>query len=475
MKKFTLLLILLHCFLKTSAQNTFEKVIDTLGNSGATCIQETFDGGYIFCGSTTVGGNRILINKIDSIGTIEWVKQYSATGSENVTYIEQTPDSGYIVNGSYNIGPNTKSWLLKLDANGDTLWTKTFSVGVGATEPPENNSMAVFNNSIYGLIGNYQTTFPIASYASFMSVLNNGILLSAKLYGTTAYGTGASAINQTNDGFIIGGSQLNANGVSTDCYLVRTDPYGDTLWTRTFNFSNSEVIKSVKKTPDGGLIAGGLFFNPSSLEYNILILKTDSLGDTLWSKQYWQNFSENIYGMEQTSDGGYVITGYTTTPLGQTAALMLLKTDSVGNIEWTKLYGSGNQLSLGTYIKQTKDRGFIICGLNNNVGNGGTYLIKTDSLGNVLTGLDVPELNNQISLLVYPNPVSEEITVKAKNIVSKNALLAIYNITGKCVYNSIIQNNETTTIDVKCLANGIYMMQVTSEDSRLSRKIVVSR
>lgn len=475
MKKITLLLIILHCFLKSSAQNTFEKVIDTLGNSGATCIQETFDGGYIFCGSTTIGGNSILINKIDSIGTIEWIKQYTATGSDNVAYIEQTIDSGYIVNGSYNIGPNTKSWVLKLDTNGDTLWTKTFAAGVGATQPPENNSMAVFNSSIYGLTADYKSPFPISTYASFISLLNNGVPIATKLYGTTAYSTGVSSINKTNNGFIIGGGYANNSSGAGDCYLIRTDPYGDTLWTRTYDNANLDYVRAVQQTKDGGFIAGGLFFNSTSMDYNILLLKTDSTGDILWSKQYWQNFPENIYGIQQTSDGGYIITGYTTAPLGQSASLMLLKTDTVGNIQWTRLYGGGAQSVLGTYVKQTKDGGFIICGLNNNVGSGGTYLIKTDTLGNVLTGLDEPELNNQVNLLVYPNPAYEEITVKAKNIVSKNAMLAIYNITGKCVYNDSIQNNEATTIDVKCLVNGIYMLQLTSDESRLSKKIVISR
>lgn len=470
-----LLMLFTFYFYSTKAQNTFEKVIDTLGNAGALCIQETLDGGYIFCGSSYVGGNHILINKIDSVGTIEWVKPYVGTSSDNAVYIEQTIDSGYIVNGSYGIGPNTKSWLLKLDANGDTLWTKTFSAGVGATQPSENNSMAVYNNAIFGMAGYYKTPlFPISSYAFFISTLNTGNLLATRLYDTTAYGTGASAINKTNTGFIIGGGY----GLSTgggDSYLINANPYGDTIWTKRYdivNSSNVEFIKAVEQTSDYGFILGGLFFNSSSMDYNIFLVKTDSIGDTLWTKLFWQNFPENIYSLQQTSDGGFIFTGITTDSLSQVNALFLTKTDATGNIEWKKLFGTGSQLVVGAYVKQTKDGGYIVCGLNNNVSNYGTYIIKTDSIGNVLTGLENPEHNNQITFLIYPNPAHDVISVKTKNLTNKNNLIYIYNIMGKCVYKENIHNNELTKIDIYDYAAGIYSV-VLKTDKEIVTKIIV--
>ncbi|MCC7513366.1 MAG: hypothetical protein IT212_01565, partial [Bacteroidia bacterium] len=99
-----ILIIVLLSSLKAKAQNTFEKIIDTLGSAGAYSIQETFDGGYVFCGGSIYNGNDVCIVKLDSAGTIEWAKIYSGPSMEGANYIEQTPDSGYMVNAVYDIG-----------------------------------------------------------------------------------------------------------------------------------------------------------------------------------------------------------------------------------------------------------------------------------------------------------------------------------------------------------------------------------
>ena len=91
------------------SQNTFEKVIDTLGSAGALCIQETFDGGYVYCGTSSLNGNDVMIVKLDSIGIIEWVKTYSGPGIEGAMYMEQLTDSGYMVNAVYDAGLFSKS------------------------------------------------------------------------------------------------------------------------------------------------------------------------------------------------------------------------------------------------------------------------------------------------------------------------------------------------------------------------------
>jgi hypothetical protein len=334
--------------------------------------------------------------------------------------------------------------------------------------------MASYNNAIYGLTGYFKTPFPIKVHAYFIGTLSNGILLTTKLYDTTAYASSGSAINKTNNGFIIGGDYIDTGGIATDFYLIRTNAYGDTLWTKTYDITQAEVIRAVEQTTDGGFIAGGLIFNSSSMNYNIALIKTNGSGDTLWTKFYWQNYTQLISSIQQTSDGGFVLVGVTQDSIStQISHLLLMKTDAVGNLQWQKLYGGGIQLVRGNYVKQTKDGGYIICGLNNNANPYGTYLIKTDSMGNVLTGLDEPELNNRINLMVFPNPANEVITVWAKNIISKKSTLAIYNLTGQCVYNDKIANNETKKIDVKEFAAGIYTLMLTSGNERMVKKIAV--
>ncbi|MBL0342531.1 MAG: hypothetical protein IPP71_17500 [Bacteroidetes bacterium] len=95
---------------------------------------------------------------MDSVGNIQWAKNYTGPAIEFATEIEQLPDSTYIVNGTYSAGNNCKSWLIALDTSGDSLWSQLFSAGPGSTNVDYNNSMAVLNSSIVGLTGFYNPT-----------------------------------------------------------------------------------------------------------------------------------------------------------------------------------------------------------------------------------------------------------------------------------------------------------------------------
>ena len=248
MKKIALFITLLFCNTTLFAQNTFEKIIDTLGSGGANCIQETYDGGYIYGGVCSLNGNDAIIVKLDSIGTIEWVKTYSGPSIEGVLYLEQIPDSGYMVNALYDGGANSKSWLLRLDANGDTLWTKTFSVGIGPTLPPQQNSMASVNNVIYGLSG-YYIPPSFMPDIFFISVTGNGFLLSSKVY-TTPFSSDGGSIWKTHDGGFIMAGEIGTPSFHSDIYMIRTNTYGDTLWTKSYDLSYHEVAQDIKQTND---------------------------------------------------------------------------------------------------------------------------------------------------------------------------------------------------------------------------------
>ena len=181
-----ILFIILLNTIKVQAQNTFEKIIDTSGSAGAYSIQETFDGGYVFTGTNSVNGGEVLVTKLDSIGTIEWVKTFDGPDAEGGTYIEQLPDSGYIVNALYDGGLYSKSWLLRLDVNGDSLWAKVFSAGIGATNVYFGNSLAMLYSAIYGLTGFFTATSATNGSAYFIGALSNGLLIANKVYNYSA-------------------------------------------------------------------------------------------------------------------------------------------------------------------------------------------------------------------------------------------------------------------------------------------------
>jgi hypothetical protein len=119
-------------------------------------------------------------------------------------------------------------------------------------------------------------------------------------------------------------------------------------------------------------------------EPNIFIMKTDPLGDSLWTKTYGGVGFDNGSMIIETSGNCLVVVGSTDSYGAGAFDLYLIKTDSVGNVLWTKTYGgSGNDF--GNCVQETSDGGFIVCGYTGSFGTGAdAYLIKTDSLGDTL-------------------------------------------------------------------------------------------
>ena len=173
-------------------------------------------------------------------------------------------------------------------------------------------------------------------------------------------------VKQTLDGgFILGGS-YNIGDDKTVAYLIKTEPGGDIVWTR--KYEGYDKIKDIHQTLDGGYV-----FTGNTGPY-IWLIKTDERGNPLWFKGYGYGYGESV---EQTSDGGYLVAGwYPFLPEGQ---ILLLKTDSNGDVVWQHFYGEEGYAK-GKDAKQTSDGGYIIVGNRDEK----VWLIKTDSNGDTL-------------------------------------------------------------------------------------------
>lgn len=471
MFKKSILILFLLCSGKVSwAQSTFEKVIDTLGGGTALCIRETFDGGFVYCGVSSQNGNDALVVKLDSTGIIEWAKVYSGPSVEAAIYIEQTPDSGYIVNALYDGGNfYSKTWLLRLNAVGDTLWTKVLSAGSGKTGVGSSNTLANFNNSIYGIAGYYKPQ-PQNNYSSsIITTFSDGTFLNSKLYSISTFGSSCYAIDKTIvPGFILAGG-VRITSATAAILLIRTDPYGDTLWTKIYSLSLNDGAFDVKQTQDSGFVITGASYN--GLNYDIFLIKTDSYGNLVWSKLYNYNHDEGSYSIQLTKDGGYIICGSSQLLQGTAYQLYIIKTDQFGDTLWTRTYG-GSGTDHGYYINQTKDGGYIIAGTNGSVGNGGAYIIKTDSLGLVSTATGFAELNNPLQFTLYPNPTNGEFSIRLKGIAN-NASLEIYSGAGERLLQRTVCNNTIETVDLKGEAQGIYLCVLKTGKQVYYRKLIL--
>jgi len=161
-------------------------------------------------------------------------------------------------------------------------------------------------------------------------------------------------------------------------------------WSKIFGGSKDDRGYSVQQTSDGGYIIVGSTESYGAGGDDVWLIKTDSKGNKEWEKTFGESYSDGGYSVQQTSDGGYIITGYTckSSVIGIKSTIWLIKTDSEGNKEWDNrdfpiILGGDPR---GFAVQQTSDGGYIIVGSTNvwsiSSTGGNVWLIKTDSQGN---------------------------------------------------------------------------------------------
>lgn len=192
-------------------------------------------------------------------------------------------------------------------------------------------------------------------------------------------------------GYLLAGKTRCSNDtLQSDAYLVRTDYKGDVVWARSFGAPGTndgpfgsgvgvELFHAIDETADGGFIATGSTNTDVGTEQAMLCVRTNAMGDTLWTRAY--NTGGGCTGKDVlvTGDGDLVFFGDQLLPASPNLGLFLIKTDANGDTLWTRGYATANPL-FAVSILPTGDNGYLLLGKDNG-GNMG-FLLKTDASGN---------------------------------------------------------------------------------------------
>jgi len=400
----------------------------------ANSVQQTTDGGYIVVGTTSsygAGAGDIYLIKTDAGGETLWTRTFGGTADDNGMSVQQTDDSGFVIVGSTSSfgGGGRSVYVLKTDASGDTLWTWTSG---GAWDE-----------------GNH--------------------------------------VQQTADsGYVVTGSKYSFSTNSTDLFLIRIGAGGDTLWTRTFGRSGTDNGNCVRQTGDGGYVVAGTTTSFGAGEGDFYLVKTNANGEALWTGMYGGPKDEQCASVVQTADGGYVLAGSTVSYGGGLRHdVWLVKTDTNGGLLWSRDFGNWDD-DLAYSVQQTRDNGYAVAGVTYGLGAHpiDMYLVKTDSLGNVAASVAEPKPGSAptaaLSVTCEPNPFRSRTAISLQLAANNIARLAIFDASGRCVRAFTVNRTPYAFWDGtdelgQPLSAGAYFIRCEAAGEHATTRIILQR
>jgi len=339
-------------------------------------IVQTSDGGYAIAGRTSsygAGGYNVWLVKTDSFGNVQWNKTYGGTSNDEAWSLIQTDDGGYAIVGytnSFGIG-GYDFWLVKMDANGNVQWNKTYG-GVN-----DDFAYCGFQCSDGGYVLVGYTGSYLSSDVWLVKTNASGYMEWNKTYRQTDENCAYSVVQTSDGGYaFVGWTGFYA---VRDLWFVKTNSTGNIVWKRTFGGTDSDEGRSLVQTSDGGYALAGYTKSFGVGDYDFWLIKTDSAGNMKWSKTYGGTNWDIAYGLVQTVDGGYALAGATLSYGIGDADFWLVKTDSSGKMQWNKSYG-GTGFDSAYSITQTIEKGYVLVGWTRSYGAGDWdfWLVKTD-------------------------------------------------------------------------------------------------
>ncbi|MHA2244849.1 MAG: hypothetical protein ACXADY_07755 [Candidatus Hodarchaeales archaeon] len=313
---------------------------------------------------------------------IQWTQTYGGTENDVASSLLQTTDGGLALSGlTTSSGTGADMWLVKTDDNGVMQWDQTY----GGINSDWATTLLQTTDGGFILAGTTDS-FGAGWYDMWLVKTDeNGVMQWNQTYGGTGNENAWALLRTAPDGGFALAGGTTSFGTGGDMWLVKTDVTGVMQWNQTYGGTGSDGASSLLQTTDGGFVLAGLTSSFGAGNSDMFLVKTDVNGGLQWTQTYGGTGNDWISTLLQTTDGGFALAGLTSSFGAGNSDMFLVKTDVNGVMQWNQTYGGAESDCANTLI-QTSDGGFILAGNTRSYGDendADMWLVKTDANGNV--------------------------------------------------------------------------------------------
>jgi len=303
------------------------------GDDHAYSVQVTLDGGYVMAGFSEALAEKwsdAWVIKTDDNGRVEWNRTYGGFRWDKAHDVKQTADGGYIITGyTFSHGKGSADiWLIKADASGYPVWTKTF----GGPDWEYGYTVEETDDKGYIITGFTETEDKKSSRIWLVKTDFHGEEEWTQTFGSRDQNEGYSVEQTSDGGFVVAGISQAFFPNYEDVALLRTDAGGEVIWERSFGGQSWDRPAAVRQTPDGGFLIAGSSQLKEEGNSDVWLMKIDTDGDPLWERLFDSVTSDVVHALQITTDGGCLMVGAADPLDGGPADLLIIKTDARGNV-----------------------------------------------------------------------------------------------------------------------------------------------
>jgi uncharacterized delta-60 repeat protein len=312
----------------------------------------------------------------------QWLRSYGGTGYDIANFVQATSDGGCIVagdTGSFGAG-GEDVWVLRLDQEGNIQWQRSY----GGTDDEVANSIQETSDGGYIVAGD-TWSFGAGDDDFWVLKLDQyGNIQWQRSYGGSDDDIAFSIQETSGGGYIVAGITGSFGAGGGDIWVLRLDQYGNIQWQKCYGGSDDEYALSIQESSDGGYLVAGYTESFGAGAWDAWVLKLDQNGNVQWQRVYGGSSLEVAFSMQATSDGGCVMAGATGSFGAGGGDVWVLRLDQNGNIQWQKCYG-GTDFDAASCIQVTSDGGYIVAGGTESfgAGDGDAWVLRLDQYGNV--------------------------------------------------------------------------------------------